>query len=75
MMRALLRQDFGAGWSSLVARRAHNPKVRGSNPLPASKKEDTFSAFFLFFVRRFLFVIVKLGSVVVFVDGPQGKKK
>ena len=25
-----------AGWSSLVARRAHNPKVRGSNPLPAT---------------------------------------
>ena len=27
-----------AGWSSLVARRAHNPKVRGSNPLPATNK-------------------------------------
>ena len=26
-----------AGWSSLVARRAHNPKVSGSNPLPATK--------------------------------------
>ena len=26
-----------AGWSSLVARRAHNPKVGGSNPLPATK--------------------------------------
>ena len=26
-----------AGWSSTVARRAHNPKVRGSNPLPATK--------------------------------------
>ncbi len=26
-----------AGWSSLVARRAHNPKVVGSNPAPASK--------------------------------------
>ena len=24
-----------AGWSSLVARRAHNPKVGGSNPPPA----------------------------------------
>ena len=24
-----------AGWSSLVARRAHNPKVVGSNPSPA----------------------------------------
>ena len=27
----------GAGWSSLVARRAHNPKVVGSNPAPATK--------------------------------------
>jgi hypothetical protein len=27
----------GAGWSSLVARRAHNPKVAGSNPAPATK--------------------------------------
>ena len=27
-----------AGWSSPVARQAHNLKVRGSNPLPATKK-------------------------------------
>ena len=26
-----------AGWSSLVARRAHNPKAAGSNPAPATK--------------------------------------
>jgi hypothetical protein len=26
-----------AGWSSLVARWAHNPKVVGSNPTPATK--------------------------------------
>src|SRR5580658_6272235 len=26
-----------AGWSSLVARWAHNPKVGGSNPPPATK--------------------------------------
>jgi hypothetical protein len=26
----------GAGWSSLVARRAHNPEVEGSNPSPAN---------------------------------------
>ena len=25
-----------AGWSSLVARWAHNPKVIGSNPIPAT---------------------------------------
>ena len=29
--------DVDAGWSSLVARRAHNPKVVGSNPAPATK--------------------------------------
>ena len=28
--------DVFAGWSSLVARRAHNPKVVGSNPTPAT---------------------------------------
>jgi hypothetical protein len=28
-----------AGWSSLVARRAHNPKVAGSNPAPATCPE------------------------------------
>ena len=27
-----------AGWSSSVARRAHNPKVAGSNPAPATKE-------------------------------------
>src|SRR5579864_4049898 len=29
--------DPTAGWSSLVARWAHNPKVGGSNPPPATK--------------------------------------
>ena len=29
--------DPNAGWSSLVARWAHNPKVGGSNPPPATK--------------------------------------
>ena len=28
-----------AGWSSLAARRAHNPKVVGSNPAPATKSQ------------------------------------
>ena len=27
-----------AGWSSLEARRAHNPKVIGSNPIPATRE-------------------------------------
>src|ERR1022692_2578565 len=30
--------DRDAGWSSLVARWAHNPKVGGSNPPPATKQ-------------------------------------
>jgi hypothetical protein len=30
-----------AGWSSLAARRAHNPKVAGSNPAPATKNEKS----------------------------------
>ena len=30
--------DSDAGWSSLAARRAHNPKVIGSNPIPATKQ-------------------------------------
>jgi putative endonuclease len=30
------RYDDFAGWSSLVARRAHNPEVVGSNPTPAT---------------------------------------
>ena len=29
-------QINSAGWSSLEARRAHNPKVTGSNPVPAT---------------------------------------
>ena len=31
-----------AGWSSLAARWAHNPKVVGSNPTPATNKNNTF---------------------------------
>ena len=32
--------SFDAGWSSLVARRAHNPKVVGSNPAPATNQQE-----------------------------------
>ena len=34
-----------AGWSSLVARRAHNPKVVGSNPAPATKSFQDLGKF------------------------------
>jgi hypothetical protein len=32
--------SFGAGWSSPVARWAHNPKVAGSNPAPATNLSE-----------------------------------
>ncbi len=37
-----------AGWSSLVARRAHNPKVVGSNPAPATNIINTLKGVFLY---------------------------
>ena len=38
----------GAGWSSPVARQAHNLKVAGSNPAPATSKKGPLSrAFFI----------------------------
>ena len=36
-----------AGWSSLVARWAHNPKVAGSNPAPATNISRRKAAIFL----------------------------
>src|SRR5690606_22920560 len=43
-------QHVDAGWSSLVARRAHNPKVVGSNPAPATniQKANLRIGFFRF---------------------------
>src|SRR5271165_448546 len=41
----LNRYHQHAGWSSLVARWAHNPKVGGSNPPPATKKLLISNAF------------------------------
>ena len=37
---------FDAGWSSPVARQAHNLKVTGSNPVPAPKQTPDFLADF-----------------------------
>ena len=34
------RSIYDAGWSSLVARRAHNPEVVGSNPTPATSNPN-----------------------------------
>jgi hypothetical protein len=39
--------NLNAGWSSLVARRAHNPKVVGSNPSPATKHIKDLGDFLL----------------------------
>lgn len=56
-----------AGWSSLVARRAHNPKVVGSNPAPATEFSDKnrkpLMGFFVY--RQVVFVFMrKIGSVL-----------
>ena len=37
----LLKQLHIAGWSNPEARRAHNPKVVGSNPTPATQCPDS----------------------------------
>ena len=48
-----------AGWSSLVARRAHNPKVAGSNPAPATK----------FCIQIFTELpVLRLASIKIFVN-------
>lgn len=36
LLQVTIKYNYNAGWSSLVARRAHNPKVVGSNPAPAT---------------------------------------
>ena len=36
-------QNMDAGWSSLVARRAHNPKAVGSNPAPATNLLERYN--------------------------------
>ena len=46
------------GVEQLVARRAHNPKVGGSSPLPATIENGLLKQ-----VVRFCFIILKLYSV------------
>jgi hypothetical protein len=48
------RDIGGAGWSSPVARQAHNLKVVGSNPTPATNKKPAFPMGW----RAFLFVLL-----------------
>jgi hypothetical protein len=49
-----------AGWSSLVARWAHNPKVGGSNPPPATKSVNDLWAPN---IGRFLFLSAFLPKI------------
>ena len=44
-MQSRIKNVYNAGWSSLVARRAHNPKVIGSNPVPATKYSQVRGTF------------------------------
>jgi hypothetical protein len=44
-MRRFLGYHNHAGWSSLVARWAHNPKVAGSNPAPATNAIMSLAGF------------------------------
>lgn len=45
-----------AGWSSLVARWAHNPKVAGSNPAPATKSNMILKSS----LKAYFFIIISL---------------
>ena len=40
-----------AGWSSLEARRAHNPKVVGSNPAPATSNNQRITLVIFFYTK------------------------
>ena len=42
-VKQMQQRHNGAGWSSLEARRAHNPKVVSSNLTPATLKTEQFS--------------------------------
>ena len=65
-----------AGWSSQVARRAHNPKATGSNPVPATKEYQGLTSFRcrsffiggpqlgLFFLMKHLFIHPLLDQII-----------
>lgn len=62
-----MRRPDIAGWSSLVARRAHNPEVVGSNPAPATKYLQLVGLageFFLLFRDRVFGPILGLSSKI-----------
>ena len=55
-------QRFIAGWSSPVARQAHNLKVIGSNPIPATRQEPV-NAMLAGFFRRQMPVLASTGQL------------
>ena len=65
-------RSIDAGWSSSVARRAHNPKVVGSNPAPATKFKSHLIrwlflyALFMFFLSKRIKSIFPLSTSFVF---------
>ena len=63
-----------AGWSSLAARRAHNPKVTGSNPVPATKQINSFYIEINFLLDRFKLRCIMRTSLTQSVgdEGPGG---
>ncbi len=62
LKRYLIIQFNIAGWSSLVARRAHNPKVVGSNPAPAT---ILFKGF-VFWLKSFFNILIHLTGLLLF---------
>ena len=46
------RHNNSAGWSSLVARQAHNLKVAGSNPAPATNFLSTAVAYRVYVIQN-----------------------
>ena len=57
-----------AGWSSLVARRAHNPKVVGSNPAPATIRIIERLFFFLLYklVNNYIYGVYNLILEIIY---------
>ena len=64
ILGSIFTNNSDAGWSSLVARRAHNPKVVSSNLTPATKENLSFSkrSWGFLFYRNHWVVNVKKAS-------------
>src|ERR1700726_2208792 len=66
--------DENAGWSSLVARWAHNPKVGGSNPPPATNLIIGLQAKLLFPARAKRGIIGCFGGLFHFASLSAGRR-